>query len=171
MVFKHALFMKGFTLIEVLVTVFILGLLATVLVVQLNNNDPVKNLNRDARAVVNVLQLARSNANSGYNAAAGVHGYGVHADINSANYSLYADQNDNQQYDAAEAITNYALNQNNSFQANYDIFFSLTDATVYNNGNLLSSNEKNIILQYGTGTGITKTIIISGLTAAISYDE
>jgi len=202
MVFKHALFMKkgrarvvpslpgrlftnatgesrkrhGFTLIEVIVTMFILGILATILVAQLYDKDPEKELDRNARAVVNVLQLARSYTTSGYQCCTTgtVYGYGVRF-YASNRYLIYADKDDSKRYNAVgaipdEIIADHRLNTDDSFQAVNDIFFSLTEAAVYQVGIPLSS-ETTIILKYNTDPSITKTITISGITAAISYDE
>lgn len=166
MVFKHALFMRGFTLIEVIVTMFILGILAAILVVQLYDNDPEEELDRNARAVVNVLQLARSYATSGHNSTSGINGYGVYC--NATDYYIYADQDDDEKYDSAEVVSSYALEQNNGFDGNYDIFFSLNDAAAYSNGVTLLGSSKQLILEHAETVAV-KTIIIQGSTSAISY--
>lgn len=178
MVFKHALFMKnctaalaaefGFTLLEVIVSIFILGILATIMVVQLNNEDPVAELDRNARAAVNVLQLARSYATSSYQCCEGevIYGYGVRF-YNSNHYLLYVDKDDSRRYNSGEMIEEYYLDADNYFETNDDIFFSLTEAVVYSGGSALGSSSKTITL---INTETEKNIDIQGLTAAISYE-
>jgi prepilin-type N-terminal cleavage/methylation domain-containing protein len=157
MVFKHALSIKGFTLLEVIVSIFILGILATIMVVQLNNEDPVAELDRNARATVNVLQLARSYAMSGYQ---NIDSYGVYMYSN-RQYLIYADSNGNQRRDTGEEIINYYLDENISFDGIRDICFSQI-------GSAEASNTAIILQSTDTETEITITIEES--TGGIFYE-
>lgn len=78
---------RGFTLVEIIITVGIFLILTTIVVAAFRNFETKASLDGDTKAIVNVLRLAQNKSL----AAEGGKNYGVHFDSNA--YTLFSDIN------------------------------------------------------------------------------
>lgn len=111
---------KGFTLVEVLVSMTIIVILMTLVIVRFQGIDSAdRNLRNNAQELSSVLILAKDYAHSGYDCCAGdnENGYGVYVDLDNSpdEYLMFADKNDNYIYDGEstdEIIETYSFKNN-----------------------------------------------------------
>ena len=106
---------QGFTLIEILIVCFIIGLLAVVLLANTRQGNNETNLHFAAQNFANVLKQARSMAANGktaFDVASGTNkipaAYGVFISTNAV-YYLFADQDGDGINDSAETLETITL--------------------------------------------------------------
>lgn len=95
----------GFTLVEILVVSFIIGLIAVTLIVSLRESNKESNLRFAAQNLVSVLKQAQTHTSSGKTIGGDVPagGYGVYVQATDS-YILFADKNDNGNYNSGEEV-------------------------------------------------------------------
>jgi len=133
----------GFTLAELLVSIFIIGLLSSLFLVNYRNTNQRSELGVEKQKLVSNIRLAQNyslGSKTYDNLATPAGGWGVHfAQAEPAQYFIFADINSNRAYDSGEfketktlpsGITIDSLNPAN----NLDIVFLPPDPRVYVNG-------------------------------------
>jgi len=94
---------KGFTLAELLVTIFIIGLLSSILVVNWRRNENQYQLQRVAQTVVQDIRKTQQMALTGskYNGQLPNKNYGlVFSTLTPLSYKIFGDMNNNREYDS-----------------------------------------------------------------------
>ena len=96
----------GFTLIELMITVSIIAIVVTASLAGYAGGEKKSNLEGGIRILEANMNLARGNFLSGlrYAGAPSLGGWGMHFDVSTSTYTLFADTNNNGVYDAGEAI-------------------------------------------------------------------
>lgn len=158
--------MKGFTLIEVIVTLVIVGILATVVII---NFRPQDSLDRSTQELASLLRLAQADAVAGKTGT--TTGFGVYFVPPTHQYFFYADQNGNFNYDEGEEIETKStylptrlVNCNYLISPYCNLFFSLPDGVIY------GATETNLTITLrDVEEREEKIIIINSTTGLISY--
>lgn len=128
---------KGFTLIEALVVVFIIGLISAVLIVNWRKNEKQYQVQRTAQEIVQNIRRAQDMALNSfkYQEDDGVpDNYGVYFDKTMANsYIIFADENGNNKYNGGEDMETVSIDSgveinSLSSEPKLHITFSLPDA-------------------------------------------
>ena len=133
---------RGFTLMEILVVIFIVATISSMLVVNWRKNEERYKLQRAAQEMVQNIRRAQSMALAGkeYNGEIPNESYGVHFEPNQPrSYFIFADENGNETYQpsddivvgleipVADGVEIYSLS---SLPQDLDITFSLPDGFV-----------------------------------------
>jgi len=175
---------KGFTLIEVVVTVSIIALLATFTAVSFNSaRTPSKALENSGSEIMSVLNMALDYAHSGYNCCdADEYAYGIYFD--GTDYIFFADLTGDYKYTDTgdEIIETNSLSGDieitsiqyeapaGDFNNNADtIAFPSPSGSAYYDG-----GQKNGLLRIKLEQleeGISAYVYISGLTGRVWYEE
>ncbi len=116
----------GFTLIELMVTVSIIGIIVTASMAGYFNSEKKSNLDGGMRMLSANFNLARNDFLSGvkYAGAVPVGGWGIHLDKSSSTYLLFADLNNNGLYDAGESDAGFGGRE---FDLGKNLSFSTID--------------------------------------------
>jgi type II secretory pathway pseudopilin PulG len=153
--------LKGFTLIEVLVIMFIITTLSIVLVVNWRKNEKRYQLQRSAQEVVQNLRKAQNMALAGKDtcnqepSCTIPPNYGVYfGKTTLTSYVIFADKNNNGKYgggESAEAVELINLGAGTEFMlsADLDIVFSVPDGFVLINSSLRQGEASLIIKKSG----------------------
>jgi len=99
---------RGFTLIELMIVVSIIAIVVTVSLAGYSGSEKKTNLDSGIRILEANLNVARNNFLNGlrYAGAPSAGGWGIHFDVATSTYTLFADTNNNGVYDAGEAVIN-----------------------------------------------------------------
>ncbi len=161
----------GFTLAEMIVSVFILALLASIIIANYRAGQKQVNLQNAVNQLASDLRLAQNYTLAGKEEASGNFpqgGWGIHLANGSNAYILFADSNGNYAYDAGEGFKTLALPAKTNINAltvggsdssPLDIVFEPPDPTTYIAG-LANNNEAEITLQEAD-SGQTKKISVN----------
>ncbi|MEI7452081.1 MAG: prepilin-type N-terminal cleavage/methylation domain-containing protein [Candidatus Falkowbacteria bacterium] len=143
---------KAFTLIELMVTVAIIGVVISMSLAGYSGAEKKSNLDGGMRILSANFNLARSNFLSGlrYGGAIASGGWGIHLDVSSSTYLMFADMNSNGVYDSGEAIVNSGAQ---AFSLGNGLHFSQI-----NLGNTLD------VVFHGTSTPLAS--IVSGVNSS-----
>ncbi len=98
---------SGFTLLEVLITLFIITLLTAMFLTNYRSGSRNTDLTFAAQKLVSDIRMAQNNSLGSvlYNATTTSGGWGIHFDTsNNTKYLIFADKNNNKLYDNGEAI-------------------------------------------------------------------
>ncbi|MFH1667875.1 MAG: prepilin-type N-terminal cleavage/methylation domain-containing protein [Candidatus Komeilibacteria bacterium] len=161
---------SGFTLVELLVVIFIMSLLTSLILISYRSSEKRYALNQAAQQLVSNLRKAQSMAMSGVGIREQYCGYGIKVDSGSSpgSYIFYADksgncQNSNNKYDASDDIIE-TINLPNQIiiQASSpaDFFFKSPDPTTYINQVSVSGVGRTITLEVESGS-LSKMITIT----------
>jgi prepilin-type N-terminal cleavage/methylation domain-containing protein len=110
---------RGFTITELLVVLFIIGVMSTVVIAQYNNFDSISVLRNLAYEVAlsvreaQVLTISTSNiTNTGF-ANSGQNSYGIHFVESSQTYTIFVDNDADDVFDTSpnETVKSYTLSQ------------------------------------------------------------
>jgi len=175
---------KGFTLIEVVVTVSIIALLATFTAISFNSaRTPKKALENSGSEIMSVLNKAVDYAHSGYNCCTGdEYGFGIYFD--GADYHFFADLDGDYEYIA----TNDEIIETSSFSGDIEISsiqYEQPQGSFINNANTITFPSPSGTAYFeGVETqgriritlshpeeAISAYIYISGLTGRAWYEE
>jgi prepilin-type N-terminal cleavage/methylation domain-containing protein len=126
---------QGFTLLEIIVAIFIIALLAGIFLANYHGGNQSNDLTFAAQKIVSDIRTAQNNSLGSvpYGGYLPVGGWGIHFDTTVNSYLLFADVNNNKVYDADEAVT-----------ASGGLTFTLPANVVINNitgDNLTSDNS------------------------------
>ncbi|MFH0819367.1 MAG: prepilin-type N-terminal cleavage/methylation domain-containing protein [Patescibacteria group bacterium] len=176
---------RGFTLIEMLVVLAVMGIMATIVFVQLDPHDPVKELDNSQRTLGVILQTARNYALSGKVCPActgTVLGYGVFVVQNPSDRTankqikIYADVHNASgrdrrfDYGVDNVVEEYVLDNqtyvNNCGSGDCDIFFSMYQAQAVVSG-LPFTSQLIINLKTVKDPSLIRQIYFNGLTSKI----
>jgi prepilin-type N-terminal cleavage/methylation domain-containing protein len=92
---------KGFTLVELLVVIFVIGLISSLLVVNWRNNEQQYLIRRMAQEVVLNIRKTQNMALNSLKYQEGVPPYyGLYFTQASSSYEIFADKNGNNEYDS-----------------------------------------------------------------------
>lgn len=100
----------GFTLLELLITIAISGILTAMMFTNFSKEKDRNNLKAAVRQVQTDLQAMQTNAQAGLAQGASVpNGYGIYIAGAGSTYTLFSDMNANNQYTAGEEIRSRTL--------------------------------------------------------------
>jgi len=138
---------QGFTLAELLITIFIISFISTMLVVNWRTNEKQYAVQRAAQSIIQSARRVQDMALSGKKSSDSQHpaSYGIHFDSQNTNsYILYGDMNGNDPYQPSDILIEtvfldsdieiYAL----SSHTNLDVAFTIPDGFAminYHGGN------------------------------------
>ncbi len=165
---------KGFTLIEILVVIFIVGLLSAVVFSNFRQGEKEYSLNANAQGLISELRKAQSMAMSGAGVSSGsYYGYGIHFSEDSANsYILFGDKDNDRRYDSDELIKTITLSPliriKELTASPLDVFFESPDPTTYFNANSSPGVSVDIVLEI-EGASKTKSVHIN--TSGLIYTD
>lgn len=161
---------SGFTLAELLIVIFIMGLLTSLTLVSYRSSEKRYALNQATQQLVSNLRKAQSMAMSGVGIRGQYCGYGIKVDFGSSpsSYIFYADKSgdcqiSNNKYDASDDIIetinlpNQIIIQASSLA---DLFFKSPDPTTYIDQVSISGVSRTITLEVEGGS-LNKIITIT----------
>jgi prepilin-type N-terminal cleavage/methylation domain-containing protein len=102
---------RGFTLVELLVVIFVVGLLSTILIVNWRNNEKRLLIQRKGQEIIQSLNRTRTMSLSGNTYCAGGDGnqpcpsHGAYFSSNSSDYIIFGDADGNDEYNSSKDIT------------------------------------------------------------------
>ena len=173
---NHSGQQRGFTMIELIVVAFFIGLISTLLLAGYRGGQKKYTLSQAAQGLVSNLREAQNMAMSGVDIEAEqYYGYGVYAEEDDNFYIVYADENGNSTYQPSDTtIETIALSSKIKINSllplsnKVDIFFKPPDPTTYINGNDGAGISGTMTLEL-EGTSLTKTITVT--TAGLIYSN
>jgi len=155
---EYFLKQSGFTMTELLVVIFIIGLLSTSVLISFRNNERGYALDQSAQQLISNLRKAQNMAMNKVNID-GYNSYGIYAKVNENYYIIYADKNGNNTYQSSdEVIETINLSNNVKINNGLDVFFKSPDPKAYINGSDVVDLSGSIVLGIN---GAFKTIIIT----------
>lgn len=156
---------NGYTLVEVLVVVVMIGLMATIAIVQFGGSDEVTRIQNAKTIVVTDIARAQSWAQTGKTCCGGStvpNGYGVVIVRNTDTYTVYAEMTGNFQYDTSTAdvaVDSIDLSQDELLSK---LFFQ-------NCTPLSASNTCDVYFHYPTGDVYTNGAQTTNLSVTLSH--
>jgi len=162
----------GFTLLEVLVVIFIMGLLGSLALANFRQGEQAYNLSVAARKVVSDLRRVQNLAMSGIGESItddSKKGYGIHFGKNDDEYFIFVDRNGNMKFqpsdekEVAEELQETIVLPRNikiSSSKNLDVFFLSPMSITYLDGKSNAGDSATVTLEV-EGTDLTKTILIT----------
>lgn len=174
---------KGFTLLELLVVIVIVGVLTSLFIVSYSGRQNKTNLDLEVRKIVSDIRWVQNAAISGkeMNLTCKAYGWGLYLTRNGSSYHIFTDCNNNKSYDSGEAYKTIAFPSNIRLsqlqrrttsgstlsRANITIDFVPPDPVIYFDTSL--NNYTNVIITVrDSNTSQTKTITITR-QGVISY--
>jgi len=159
----------GFTLMEMLLSLFIVSLISTLLLVNYRGGQEQKAVLSQAETLVNELRAAQNSALHGRETGGQVpYGYGLYFNTatSDSSYIIFADTNDNKTYDGGEATETIALSERIYLQSTapdpVSVFFQPPFAVFYVNG--VSSVAQSATINFRSArSGFTQTVLINNL--------
>jgi len=162
---------KGFTIIEMLVVMFIIVIITTLILTNYRSGQKMYALKQASQQVVSDLRRAQNMSMSGKkNTAETIYDYGVHFEGDASYYILFADKQANsQRYNSGSDAQVERINLRNQIKikavspssSGLDIVFEPPNPKTYINKN--ASGPATIILQSGSDSSLTKTITITAV--------
>ena len=161
---KKRKFLRGFTVIEILVIIGIMGIMLSVALVSLSGGRTSAKLDAAQREVASAIQTAKSNALQGKTASGSVPKYwGIYFDNDNKTYKIVPSNAPGT--DIAGGTETYTLSNGVTFSVtnvtSRRIYFSIP------NGNILRGNGS----LYASGDTATVTVSISGLNKTVSISS
>lgn len=168
---------NGFTIIEVLVVLFIVGLLSAVTLANYRQGEDDYVLLGEAQRLASKMRMARNMAMSGTGIASGKYGYGLHfSRANKTSYIFFVDKNGNKKYDNGEEFEVIKLPDNvrivtisQSISGIFDLFFEPPKPTVYFQG-YNNPRNSNFWVKLGTVDGSSTKDVSISMIGWISVD-
>jgi type II secretory pathway pseudopilin PulG len=167
---------NGFTIIELLVSMFIIIVLSTILVARYRGANPDYTLTQAAQKMVSDIRRAQNMSMNGteINSTTGYSGYGIYMKPSDSNtsYKFYADKNGNQKFDSEASdqkigddirLPSKVVIDSITFGSlvnRADIFFLPPNPTTFINGSSNGSNDLIITLKEQS-TSHTKTVRVT----------
>ena len=180
----------GFTLIEMLVSVAVIGIMVTVITIGFRGvQSAPRSLNLAIQEVSSIINLAQDYSKASYNCCNDkiIYGYGIYFDLdNDQNqYHLFADKNNNFTYDgelADEILDTIYISSNVEFYSewydyqgaapnttgSHSITFPISPGPAYLDGNEITENDR-VGFIYSNGPRY-KYLFINGLTGRLFVD-
>ncbi len=92
---------NGFTILELLVSMFIMIVLSTILVARYRSSNPDYTLTQAAQKMASDIRKAQNMSMNGIdiNSTTGYYGYGINVSKNTSSYILFADKGNDKKYD------------------------------------------------------------------------
>lgn len=164
---------QGFTLIELIVSVGIFGLVTAILVANLHGGERLNDLRLQADLLASHLRIAQSQAVSGINATS-TPSYGISISTSDlTQYIVFADglSGTVHRYDAGEETTVATFSDGIALTTSVDtdIVFTIPSGTVYENGTVQQSTVTQTLTYSDIGKSIDITIL--PLSGQISVSE
>jgi len=182
---------KGFTLMEMIIVMIILGLLLSTSLVYLNSKSATRKLDDQATIFVNRLELVRNYATTGQACTEcdaviadnpsldlELHGYGLYVDLSTTHafHYLYADLDNDYQYTPTgndvileeyemdeQIVINSCVDSTVFDPSVCDVLFTLYEGKIYHIGNEGEDEVFNLLNEEGNDRDIS----VSGLTGKI----
>lgn len=172
--FKKKYREKGFTLLEALVVIFIIGLMSALILASYQSNKKRYALIQASQKLISDIRKVQNMAMSGTetqgfcSGASLCYGYGISFNfVSPSSYIIFADKNNNQAYDSegGEGLETINLPFPIIIQSVYppspvNVFFMPPDPITYINGDNGANVSAEIVLKI-QGTVLTKTISVS----------
>lgn len=156
---------NGYTLVEVLVVVVMVGLMATIAIVQFGGSDEVSRIQNAKMIVIADIARAQSWAQTGKTCCGGStvpNGYGIMINRNTDAYILYAEMTGNFQYDASTAdVTADTIDLSQDELLSRLFFQNCTP--------LSGSNTCDVYFHYPTGDVYTNGTQTTNLSVTLSH--
>ena len=163
---------KGFSLIELIAVIAIVGIASTIVIAQYSDSRDSKALFLGAKQIANDVRMAQNYAFGALESGGVNPGYGIRFSNNSSSYIIFADKDNDKIYDVAdseefqtvslpEGITVQSLKVDNveAVDGNVDVVFTSPYGEVFIDEN----NGSSIILKVKIGNSTDAEIIdISG---------
>lgn len=159
----------GFTLIEMLVVIFIIGILSALLFANYRTGEKRYILTQASHEVVSNIRKAQNMAISGTDIPGTSHyGFGVYFSRGDNYYIVYADENGNSTYQPSDDVMIGTVNLPNKVSINalsplsnkLDIFFESPRPITYINGNNNDGEIGTVTFIY-EGTSLTRTVTVT----------
>ncbi|MDD2730767.1 MAG: prepilin-type N-terminal cleavage/methylation domain-containing protein [Candidatus Portnoybacteria bacterium] len=162
----------GFTLLEVLVVIFIMGLLGSLALANFRQGEQAYNLSVAARKVVSDLRRVQNLAMSGIGQTGieddDIEGYGICFKRGDNSYIIFVDINGNKTYqpsddDVQETVIlprNIKISATTPNPSGLDVFFLSPDPITHLNRFSNPGQSATVVLE-AEGTDLTKTILIT----------
>ncbi len=157
---------RGFTIIELLVTIFIITLLSSLVFSNYHSGQRKYAFAQSVQQLVSDLRQAQNMAMSGVDIS-DYHGYGIHAEDNDNLYILFADEDGDSVYKSQNDTIIKTINLPNlikinsvSPSSNLDIFFKSPNPDTYINNNPGIGQTGTIVLEI-ENTSVNKTIFVT----------
>jgi len=137
---------KGFSLIELMVVIFIVGIASSIVVVQYSNSRNLKALYLGSKQIANDVRMTQNYTFSALEdgGANPDGGYGISFSKNSNSYVIFADGDSDKEYDAGEdfqtiklpeGVNVISLKVDATSHNDVDVVFTSPYGEVYINGN------------------------------------
>ena len=158
----------GFTMIELLVVMFVIGLISTLVVVNYRSGQKTYILARTVQQLVSDVRKAQNMALSGYNPEEqNYNGYGVHIDEDDSYYIIYGDIDNNTTYQPSDILIetiylpdNIGIQSVSPASGELHIFFEPPQPITYLNGNDGIGLFETVILEL-ENSSLSKTVRIT----------
>ena len=158
---------SGFSLLELLVVMFIISLLSAIVLINYRGNQDKYALNQATQKVASDLRRAQNMAISGVDITGNYYGYGVYIVDDSTSYFIYGDVNGDSFYGAGDT-TIETINLNNQIRigqtaplaTKVDVFFRSPNPITYIDGSSLVGKTATVTLEI-IGSALNKSVIIT----------
>jgi Tfp pilus assembly protein FimT len=157
----------GFTTFELLVVMFIIGLLATLTFAGYHNGQKRYTLSQDSQRLMSSLRKAQNMAMEGINISGNYYGYGVYAEKGNAYYLIYADKDNNSSFQPSDDVLEtvnlsdkVGIENVSPLSDKIDIFFGPPDPTTYINANSTAGVSGTVTLGL-SDSSLNKTITVT----------
>lgn len=95
---------KGFTLVELLVVIFMITILSTLVFFDYGSSSKVFELDRTSQKMAQDMRMMQQKALSGIGGGVDTNGYGLYFSVSDNNYLIYENNNDDPRYDTGDSI-------------------------------------------------------------------
>lgn len=164
----------AFTLVELLIVMFIMGLLSVIAIANYKDGKKQYQLNLDAQKLISQIRKAQNMSMSGSNVESGYCGYGINLDqSNPESYIIFKETHANcsnflynssqdevvETLKLSEVVKIESLSKDGSSKNSLDIFFEPPDPKTYINND--NTNSLGTVVLKIKGEAQTKTITIN----------
>ena len=160
---------KGFSLIELMMVIAIVGIASTIVIAQYSNSRDLKALSFGAKQIANDVRMAQNYAFGALESGGTNPGYGISFSNNSSSYIIFADKNNDKTYGGAgeefqtvnlpDGVTVQSLKVDNVDTDPVDVVFTSPYGETHINDN--SGNAIGFKIRIGNSVG-SENINISG---------